>query len=137
MLLHTYHSSGVDFVLFLHFICDRDSDEEELLTLQERQKQLLAGKSHAREEGALESTGAKVSSPTPKVTPAPTAMPTTATAEGVTLATSNLPPRVILRPAASSLMEPVSVNLFVQMCHHSSPQVCKDLLADGCRLLQS
>ena len=121
--------------MLLRLACGRDSDEEELLTLQERQKQLLAGKLRAREEGALESTGAKVSSPTPKITPAPTATPTTATAEGVTLATSNLPPRVILKPAASSPMEPVSANLFVQMCHHSSPQVCKDLLADGYRLL--
>ena len=136
MLLHTYHSSGVDFVLFLRFVCDRDSDDEELLTLQERQKQLLAGRSRAREEGALESTWAKASSPALNTTAAPAAAPAKATAEGATLATSGLPPRVILKPAASSPVEPVSVSITIQMCHHSSPQVCKDLLAVGYRLLQ-
>ena len=125
---------GFYYALVLSLTQNRDSDEEELLTLQERRRQLLAGKSRAPEEGALESTGAKTDLPAPSTATTPTAAPAKVITEGAKLSTSGLPPRVVLKAATTSPAEPVSVNTFVQMCHPSSPQVREDLLADGYRL---
>ena len=59
------------FIPFSKSVCCRDSDGEDLVTLQERQKQLLAGKSPVPEEGSLESIGAKGDSSVPITAVAP------------------------------------------------------------------
>ena len=129
------------FIPFPHLVYCRDSDSEELVTLQERQRQLLAGKSPAPEEEALESTGAKGDSPAPTATIAPSTATGKVVKEGAKSTTGGLPPRITLKPTKPAAASPSELVSAAVLCthvftgyHHSSPQVCEDLLADGCRL---
>ena len=84
------------------------------MTLQERRKQLLAGKSPAPEEEALESTGAKGDSPALATIVAPSTAATKVVKGGATLTTGGLPPRFSLKlteTAAASPSGPVSVDI--------------------------
>ena len=87
----------------MYFRRCRDSDSEEVQTLEERRKLIIAGKMVTSTEGALESTGAK----NDLVTPAATASsPKVAIGEGVAATTGGSAPQDTLVVAEPSPLLP-------------------------------